>query len=889
VRGLLTLRGAALRVGRSDDASGKLIALRAPGSPDATLIGELDAHLRSTGRIDLVASWSDIADDVTAAEGFRRTASEATLEPITVDRMTGMIPAEGPGNREIAAIVSEQRLAFLPERSEGGGRRAPAAPIQRFGDTRHRRVTYRAISTSRFVSDFAPGLQFTRESDSVVVSVPSSAKPPAPQIVQVLPTFGWRRERSGTLTSSIRYGRGLRVYLDRPWYVSGEGELLGVVVWPAGAAPPGKDMRRDRLAGFVTEWGLDPVRRSGRLPLMPSLADFSGAERTMPAVTIPEAGIQADVAGYKVHHDGHLWYADIVLAAEEAYMPFVRLALVRLQPDAIPGAEVSAVSPAGFMQLTPDRSAVLIADPSLPRLYKLVVSGVGPQVSAAMPWRNSVEVAIEERQDEVQSDLGWQAVAGTAARITPIASATAAPAVLFSGLVEFAARPVPGKYRLAIREYETWQVDPLPKIRGIFERFEPAVLANAVQRAATLASPRLRAAGTPAPASAPASEQPFLITARAFERLGFALVGPPTGRRLVYAEFLRVDPPAPAFDLSRAVPGTDGETIAAPGDELADGDPEDPPRSWPSQPAAAPLDFSPQWGAMPPVGPFLGPTTVSAALKLAQSMLNTALALQPPLVVDGLFGPLTEAAIHALRAALMLPDDRGLDSQAWLALASVAPFPTLEAGRRNPPMTGPPIAFVQRLFNMASDAPVLPEDGVYSPATASAVRTFQGDRGLPQNGVVDLRTWLELAGLFELVHATGAEHVSLGFDRARAAGGGDALVLLGREPLDEVPLPASDRVDESWTGRTGLWVELQDSRATPLFRLRLGRALGAAPEVAPDPGAGEPLARPGTAADSTTLSFTLPVIPAARRLVVFGTVEPGDLGPATAIAVFEPW
>jgi peptidoglycan hydrolase-like protein with peptidoglycan-binding domain len=280
---------------------------------------------------------------------------------------------------------------------------------------------------------------------------------------------------------------------------------------------------------------------------------------------------------------------------------------------------------------------------------------------------------------------------------------------------------------------------------------------------------------------------------------------------------------------------------------------------------------------------------VSGALKLAQAMLNAAMNLQPPLVIDGLFGTFTETAIRAMRAAMLLPDDGGLDARAWLALATAAPFPALEQGLRNPPMSGPPVALVQRLLNMATSTPTLAEDGVYTPATPAAVSAFQGDRGLPQNGTVDLATWLELAPLFDLIQPTGAERVSLGFDRARANGGGPAFVLLERDPLDDVVLPPSDPLDESWAGRSGLWLELQDSRSQPLFRLRLGQELTRSPEVPPGTTSTEPIGRPGPAIDETRVAFTLPIIPAVRRLVVFGTIDPGDNGPAAAIAVFEPW
>ncbi|MGH9186512.1 MAG: hypothetical protein ACRD0U_11960, partial [Acidimicrobiales bacterium] len=68
--------------------------------------------------------------------------------------------------------------------------------------------------------------------------IPSSARPAAPKVLYVVPTFMWGR----TATRSTRLSGGLRVYLDRPWWSSGAEERLGVLCWrrPAGAIDPSK-------------------------------------------------------------------------------------------------------------------------------------------------------------------------------------------------------------------------------------------------------------------------------------------------------------------------------------------------------------------------------------------------------------------------------------------------------------------------------------------------------------------------------------------------------------------------------------------------------------------------------------------------------------------------
>ena len=94
-------------------------------------------------------------------------------------------------------------------------------------------MKYTAAATSRFKEYFPENQKggFTRTSEEIVVDVPASSRPLAPEIVYVIPTFGWERQIDTNLKRSVRFGGGLRVYMRRPWFSSGEGELLGVTLW----------------------------------------------------------------------------------------------------------------------------------------------------------------------------------------------------------------------------------------------------------------------------------------------------------------------------------------------------------------------------------------------------------------------------------------------------------------------------------------------------------------------------------------------------------------------------------------------------------------------------------------------------------------------------------
>jgi hypothetical protein len=64
---------------------------------------------------------------------------------------------------------------------------------------------------------------------------------------------------------------------------------------------------------------------------------------------------------------------------QNPYAPFIRLALVRYQPHALPDAKLSRVVLADFAQLTRVRSAVVTADPYHPRRLRVTISGIAPQ------------------------------------------------------------------------------------------------------------------------------------------------------------------------------------------------------------------------------------------------------------------------------------------------------------------------------------------------------------------------------------------------------------------------------------------------------------------------------------------------------------------------------
>ena len=288
------------------NAFSPLTAWREFGAHSAVLLGGLRIHGASTARIDLQASWREFVDDPTQPSPTRLPAS-AFVDKIELhDFAQGPVFADASESRMVATYIPQgDTLWFSAPSDTLPGMTAPssvAAPVQQFGDTKHRRVRYEAVASSRFRECFADSLDFTRTSEPTIVNVPSAARPLAPDVLYVIPTFGIEQQETTNVKTAIRRGNGVRVYLNRPWYSSGENELLGVTLWPASAPDPDTPTR-EQYKPFFTQWGLDPIWKSGPLDEVPRSFTFPQAVASAAALSLEEADIAVDVAGHCVFFD----------------------------------------------------------------------------------------------------------------------------------------------------------------------------------------------------------------------------------------------------------------------------------------------------------------------------------------------------------------------------------------------------------------------------------------------------------------------------------------------------------------------------------------------------------------------------------------------------------
>ncbi len=203
------------------------------GDTVAWMSGTLYSNVPSTDQVDVFARWQEPRDDPSRdlpEDG--RDGHDPMLPYVSrvfdmkmYDTYPNALPIPVPAN--VA--------------TKDGRHRAADSFRHDFGDTKYREVEYYVDATTRFRDYFPPEIYRDRErivrkpeeeSHYRSVKILNSARPAAPKVLYVVPTFGWENKELPEGPVSRRCGGGLRVYLDRPWYSSGDGELLGVVVRP---------------------------------------------------------------------------------------------------------------------------------------------------------------------------------------------------------------------------------------------------------------------------------------------------------------------------------------------------------------------------------------------------------------------------------------------------------------------------------------------------------------------------------------------------------------------------------------------------------------------------------------------------------------------------------
>jgi hypothetical protein len=374
----------------------------------------VDMHAPSTGHLSLEAEWDEYDDR--GEDGGSTYPNEA------------LAPETRSGHAVDLPVAYDGQLPPVPLRLE-------------MGDTRRRVLRYRLRGTTRYREYFDRDITTDAQNISRLgplsgpMDFPATAPPPAPKVAYAVPVFGGDK----TASRRVRKGGGLRVYLERPWYASGQGELLAVLVLDLDDA---SSMISEENRAQVSEWGGDPIA-GGAKPGFNMLSSniTSGVSTTVH--TLPSnLRVRAVAHQPKYCAERGLWYVDVDLDAGAAYFPFVRLALARYQPHALEGRHLSPTVRLDFVQIAPHRDATL-AFPT-PARAQITVTG---------PARVGSEMSLRLEQCPAGSAAG-----GLAWQPAISASMRSINATTFLGEIDVV-KTAGQSYRLVIEEHEVHQGD----------------------------------------------------------------------------------------------------------------------------------------------------------------------------------------------------------------------------------------------------------------------------------------------------------------------------------------------------------------------------------------------------------------------------------------------
>jgi hypothetical protein len=405
--------------------------------------GALSAHSRSTGEIEVWAEWTETQDLLPNPPqiGVPRKAFAYRIS----------IPYDS--NSVTFPVVPQHQVASVDECDLPKG--APNARID-FGDTKYRSIKFRCTASTRYAeyynpADVADPTQTTLPGDltTTAYTVFNSATGPVPDVAYVVPTFNWDTTSGTTHT---RTGSSVRIYLNRPWFQTGDGELLGVLV--ANVASGAVDVD-DTVRPYVSEMGYDPVygdtfsnvlfgnlafttltasrvvsaaaqTAQGGTSMQVVPAELAGTWPKPPAPPLPAPPLPVIAVGHTVQYskERDLWFTDVELDIGAAYSPMVRLAVARFQPNSIGGArlEVSKVVRIDCIQLAASRTASI----SRPMTgAPLVVTVSGPSATNAYGVTQGggaggghEVIATIETRTPGQTEFDW--IKGASVTLTPM-------------------------------------------------------------------------------------------------------------------------------------------------------------------------------------------------------------------------------------------------------------------------------------------------------------------------------------------------------------------------------------------------------------------------------------------------------------------------------------
>lgn len=441
------------------------------GGTNATFDLSGNVHGWSTEEIEVTLNYTDPVDDITEHRRKTTTSNHDAklfeehppyIDTVPVNGWYATEDVEFHDTKchivELMAVAKTRYADFFPnvKQVDPGLKRQQARQVRGKG----------GIGDIRAADGFVGDYTKTYLHDNVIV--PASKRPDKPEVEYVLPTLGWSTETTPTGKVSRKRGNTVRIYLRRPWFSSGVGERLGVVLLDA--STPNSN---NPDFYFNSTIGFDPAFESIDGPMKLDEKNFVGHSGIAKGVPIPEVGGSATLVTYipVFDDDLQLWYVDVEIdPLTPYYTPFVRLVLCRFQQNATEGNHTSALAVTEITQLMPDRVA-MVHTVTNKKTYQIYYAGMWGKSSKAA----NVVIGTLETQVLGSKEGAWMPVMkGTEPFefFVPFSNGPLGFFALMPNLYEWAGkaeniqklaegRPAQielpsagGEYRVVLREYE---------------------------------------------------------------------------------------------------------------------------------------------------------------------------------------------------------------------------------------------------------------------------------------------------------------------------------------------------------------------------------------------------------------------------------------------------
>jgi hypothetical protein len=360
--------------------------VRFQGMKDPRIVAQIVHHPMSTGRLTVYATWKQWRDDggYPLSHPLHRPPERVDVrDTVIADKATDSKPLSGKRTQTVVGVlvasdlrridvtlravatsrfVEEFREALGLSWSSVVGVDGPVLDLPSDVDHESIRLLREdrdlvAVNDYRVVLDprtsrrtFALNAGISPDTVTVLgvrgsvtaggalgtVVVPAAMRPLPPDVAYVVPAFTYSSPL--TVAGRVSTSRGaprVRVWLERPWWSSGDHEKLAVVWWmdprPDGGLAYQDDDVRSKLVTLLAKDPLHIERREDEWMFEPTTGQAYGPVPLVDVVpSIPAVSVKLRLHDVQYDEDRDLYYTDVAWP-EQVGNRFVRMAVARFQ------------------------------------------------------------------------------------------------------------------------------------------------------------------------------------------------------------------------------------------------------------------------------------------------------------------------------------------------------------------------------------------------------------------------------------------------------------------------------------------------------------------------------------------------------------------------------